>query len=144
MQVLAGLNHWAVLGAAVASFLFGGVWYGALSRQWMEAAGLSEADIKGSGGPSPVPFVVTFVAQLLMAAMLAGIMLHLARGGVPPTLRNGLVSGFCIWLGFVATAIVVNHQFQKRKAALTLIDGGHWLGVLLIQGAIVGHFAASG
>ncbi|MFV0296607.1 MAG: hypothetical protein ACK5JT_10870 [Hyphomicrobiaceae bacterium] len=44
-------------------------------------------------------------------------------------------------MGFVATAIVVNHQFQMRNPMLTLIDAGHWLGVLLIQGAIVAPLA---
>ena len=27
---------------------------------------------------------------------------------------------------------------REPSASLTLIDGGHWLGVLLIQGAILG------
>ena len=36
------------------------------------------------------------------------------------------------------TAIAVNHSFQMRLGTLTLIDGGHWLGVLLIQGALIG------
>lgn len=141
MQFFAGLNFWAILLAAAASFMFGGVWYGVLSRQWMEAAGLSEADIKGKGGPSPVPFVVTFIAQLLMAWMLAGLLLHLERSGVPANLKNGIVSAFFIWLGFIATTLVVNHQFQMQKAALTLIDCGHWLGVMLIQGGILGTLA---
>ena len=141
MQFFAGLNFWAVLLAAAASFIFGGVWYGVLSKQWMEAAGLTETDVKGKGGPSPVPFVITFIAQIVMAWMLAGILLHLAHSGVPPGLRNGVLSAFFIWLGFIATTLVVNHQFQMQKAALTLIDCGHWLGVMLIQGAILGGLA---
>jgi hypothetical protein len=32
----------------------------------------------------------------------------------------------------------VNHAFQGAKTTLTLIDGGHWLGVLLLQGTILG------
>ena len=79
-----------------------------------------------------------FVAQLVMAWMLAGILLHLARGGLPATLWNGVISGAFIWLGFVITTMVVNYAFHGARHALTLIDGGHWLGVLLIQGAILG------
>lgn len=141
MQFFAGLNVWAVLLAAAASFVFGGMWYGLLSKQWMEAADLTEADVKGEGGPSPIPFVITFVAQILMAWMLAGILLHLSRSGVPATLGNGALSAFLLWLGFIATTLVVNHQFQMQKAALTVIDCGHWLGVMLIQGAILGMLA---
>ena len=141
MQFFSGLNLWAILLAAAASFVFGGIWYGALSRQWMDAAGLTPEDLKGSGGTSPWPFVITFIAQIIMAWMLAGVLLHLYKAGLPANLRNGLISGFFVWFGFVATTLVVNHQFQMQKPTLTLIDGGHWLGVLLIQGAVLGLFA---
>jgi hypothetical protein len=33
--------------------------------------------------------------------------------------------------------------FQGAKGALTVIDGGHWLGVLLIQGAILGWWGVA-
>ncbi len=62
MQFFSGLNLWAVLLAAGASFLFGGLWYGGLSKVWMEAADLTEEKIKGPNGPSPIPFVVTIIA----------------------------------------------------------------------------------
>ncbi|MBS0241666.1 MAG: DUF1761 domain-containing protein [Proteobacteria bacterium] len=137
MHFFAGLNPWIVLAAAAASFVFGGVWYGALAHQWMDAIQLTEAELKARG-PSPIPFVITLAAQILMAAMLAGLILHLSRGGIPATPKNGLITGFCIFLGFNGPAMVVNHQFQQQKFTLTLIDCGHWLGVLLIQGAILG------
>jgi hypothetical protein len=35
------------------------------------------------------------------------------------------------------TSLIVNHAFQGAKRMLTLIDGGHWLGVLLIQSAVL-------
>ena len=34
--------------------------------------------------------------------------------------------------------MTVNNAFTGRKAMLTVIDGGHWLAVLLVQGAIIG------
>lgn len=138
MKLFAGLNTWALVLAAVASFVFGGLWYGALSKQWMAAARLTEEKIKGDGGPSALPFVITFFAQLFMAWMLAGLILHLARSGVPASVRNGMITAAFIWAGFVMTTLVVNHQFQMQSRNLTLIDGGHWLGVLLIQGAVLG------
>ena len=54
------------------------------------------------------------------------------------SIRAGIISGFLLWLGFVITTMAVNHTFQGARRSLTLIDGGHWLGVLLIQGAILG------
>jgi hypothetical protein len=139
MSLFAGLNSWSLFAAAAASFIFGGIYYGLLSRVWMQAAGLDEQRIRG-GGPSPMPLVITFFAQLLMAWMLAGIVLHIVRSGVPAGVRAGLISGAFIWLGFVMTTLVVNHQFQMQKRLLTVIDGAHWLGVLLLQGAVIGHW----
>jgi hypothetical protein len=136
------LNYWPILIAAVASFAFGAAWYTALSRQWLAARGLSEAEAKAKTGSSPLPFVISSVALLIMAWMLAGILQHLARGGTAMSIRSGLISGFFLWLGFVITTMAVNHAFHGERRALTLIDGGHWLGVLLIQGAILGWWMA--
>ena len=133
-MAFAGLNNWAILAAAVASFLFGGVWYGMFSKQWVAAAGKTEAELMQAG--MLVPMLITGLCLLVMAWVLAGIMGHLGRGQI--TLRNGLISGAFCWLGFVATTLAVNHAYQGSKRALTLIDGGHWLGVLLIQGAVIG------
>jgi hypothetical protein len=138
---LGNINYWPILIAAIASFAFGAVWYIGLGKQWMAARDMSAADMekaKADMGPIPMPYIVAFVALLIMAWMLAGVLLHLARGGMPVTLRAGMISGFFLWLGFVMTTMAVNHAFQGAKRSLTLIDGGHWLGVLLIQGAILG------
>ena len=136
-MTFAGLNPLAIVIAAAASFVFGGLWYGMLSKQWMEAANIKPEAI-AAGGNTIAPYVITFIAQLIMAGVLAGVIGHLGAGQV--TLRNGLISGAIIWLGFVATSLAVNHAFQMQKRSLTLIDGAHWLGVLLIQGAILGWF----
>jgi hypothetical protein len=138
---LGNLNYWPVLIAAIVSFVFGAVWYSSLSRQWIAAQEKSSADMekaKAEMGPVPVPYIIAFVALLIMAWMFAGVLLHLARGGMAVTIRAGMISGFFLWFGFVITTMVVNHAFQGAKRSLALIDGGHWLGVLLIQGAILG------
>jgi hypothetical protein len=134
----AGMNYWAVVAAAAASFIFGGAWYGLLAKQWMAAVGKTEDEIKASG--ATVPMVVAIIGLLVMAWVLAGVIGHLGPGQV--TLRNGVISGAFVWVGFVATTLVVNHGFQGASRSLTLIDGGHWLGVLLVQGAVIGLMGA--
>lgn len=107
----------------------------------MSAAGISTADMeqrKAQMGAIPLPYIITFIALLIMAWMLSGVLLHLARSDMPIGARAGVITGFFLWLGFVITSMAVNHAFQRAKSTLTLIDGGHWLGVLLIQGAILG------
>ena len=139
-MLFAKISSLAIVGAAVASFLFGGAWYGLLGRHWMAALGKTEAEIKAAGRPVALLFAITIIAQLVMAFMLAGVIGHLGPGQV--NWRNGLISAALLWLGFVATTLVVNHGYQGARWSLTAIDGAHWLGVLLIQGLIIGIFGA--
>lgn len=129
-MTLAATNFIAILVAAVAGWLFGMVWYMSLGNAWMSAIGKTREDLK----PSPGPFVIAFVALLVMGWVLAGVIGHMGQ----VTIRNGVLSGFWMWLGFVITTLTVNHGFGGQKPKLTLIDGGHWLGVLLVQGAVIG------
>jgi hypothetical protein len=133
---LASANFVAIALAAAASFLFGGVWYGALSKAWLAAIGKSEEDIRKAGRSMPFLFALTIVAQLVMAWVLAGILWHM--GPTQVGVRSGMIVAALCWLGFVLTTLVVNHGYQGDRWSLTVIDGGHWLGVLLIQGAILG------
>ena len=139
-MAFAGINYWAVLGAAVAAWIVGAAWYMAFATAWMAAHGWnSKEEMLGPGGkPSPLPFVLSFVAELLMAWVLAGIVGHLGVGQV--TIRNGVISGFFVWLGFVATTMAVNNAYSRRPLTMTLIDAGHWLAVLVVMGAIIGAF----
>jgi Protein of unknown function (DUF1761) len=137
MMSLGSLNYLPIFAAAIASFVFGGVWYSSLSKPWMDAVGMSPERAQTHRSSLGL-YVLTFVAQLVMAWMLAGILVHLGQGGLATTLRTGLISAGFLWLGFVIPTMVVNYAFHGARQSLTLIDGGHWLGVLLIQGAIMG------
>ena len=129
-----GMNYVAILAAAVAAFAFGAVYYTALSKPWIRAARLQPEEMK----MSPVPFITSFVAELIMAWILAGVIGHLGVGQV--TFWNGVISAAFIWVGFMATTIAVNHRYQGFGWDLTIIDALHWLGVALIMGAIIGWF----
>ena len=133
-MTFAGMNYLAILIAAAAGFAFGAAYYMSLSKQWLAAVGKTKEDI--AGNRSMTPFIVSIVALAVMAWVLAGGIAHLGPGQV--TLRNGIVSALFMWLGFVITTMAVNNAFGQRKASLTIIDGIHWLGVLVIQGAIIG------
>ena len=127
-------NYVAVLAAAVAGWLLGAAWYGVLGKQWMNALGWDEEQIRGQRKMPLAAMIVSFVALLVMAYLLAGIMAHVG----PATIRIGVLSGALVWLGFTITTIAVNNAFQMRNPMLTIIDGGHWLAVLVLQGAVIG------
>ena len=129
----AGINYIAVIVAAIGAFGFGAVWYMTLAKPWMAAVGFTEQPKQ-----TPQPYVVAIISHLIMAYFLAGLIGHL--GDVSAV--KGATVAFFVWLAFVATTLSVNHRFQDRPWSLTIIDGGHWLGVMLVQGVIIGLFGA--
>jgi hypothetical protein len=134
----AGVSYYAILIAAIVGWLAGAIWYMALAKFWMAALGTTEDEIKKcrQGMAGVLPFVLAFAADLVMAWVLAGLIGHLGAGQV--TLMNGIISGAFCWLGFVITTLAVNYTFGMRKPILIAIDGGHWLVVLVLMGAIIG------
>ena len=128
----AGANYVAIVSAAAAAFVFGALYYGAVSKQWIAAGRIAPEQAR----PGAAVLAVTFASEVVMAWVLAGIIGHLGAGQV--TLWNGVVSGFFVWLGFMATTMAVNHRYQAYGWNLTVIDSGHWLGVAVIMGAIIG------
>jgi len=138
-----GVNIVAVIIATVAGFGVGALWYSVLfSRQWMAAMGTSEAEIqarRSGAAPStqlPVLLGGSLVGNLIMAVILSALLHSLGAA----SFGGGLGVGFLVWLGFVITVMAVNNSFGMRKPMLTVVDGGHWLVVLLVMGAIVGAF----
>ena len=129
-MAFAGMNYLAVLIAAVGAFVWGAAYYMTLSKQWLAAVGIAQPN------RSAAPFIISFVALVVMAFVLAGSIGHLGPGNV--SIKNGMISGIIIWAGFVATTVVVNNAYPGRKYMLSIIDGIHWLGVLVIQGAVIG------
>lgn len=139
-MAFAGTNYLAIFAAAVAAWIFGAVYYTLLSKPWLAAVEISPAEIKQrqAGGKlkSIAPFILSFVAEIIMAWVLSGVLGHLGPGQV--TVRNGVISALFLWFGFVLTTIATNNAYPGRKPMLTVIDAGHWLCVMLIMGVIVG------
>ena len=137
--MIANVNYLSIVLAAVAAWLFGGIYYTSLSSVWLAAQGKTMEQCKAEMAGKPklataAPFVLAFVGSLIMAWALYGVLVHLKTF----SLRAGIISGAIIWFGFVLTTVTVNNAFSGRKAMLTVIDSAAWLGTLLIIGAIVG------
>jgi hypothetical protein len=137
-MTFAGTNYFAILIAAVVAWLAGAAWYMSLGKIWASAVGITPAEMEARRKEPGafLPFIYVFVAELVMAWVLAGLLGHLGAGQV--TLKNGIISGAFCWAGFVITTIVVNNSFAHRDARLTLIDGGYWLVALVLIGAVIG------
>ena len=79
---------------------------------------------------------LSFVAKLVMAVVLA----HLVAALGPVSIGSGLLTAGVCWLGFVLTTVVVNTDYIGDRRALAVVASWHWLGVLLVMGAMIGAF----
>jgi hypothetical protein len=129
MVIFSGINHLAVVVAAVAAWLASSLWYMSLRKPY--AAALGKVPVPAFG-----PYLFAFVVDIIIAWMLAGLLGHLGVGQV--TLRNGVISAVFVWFGFILTTMAVNYAFSGRDRRLLLIDAGNWLVVLLVAGALIG------
>jgi hypothetical protein len=139
-MAFAGINHLAVLVAAVLAWLASAAWYMSLGKLYMAALGKTAEQMAADRNKpgALLPFVYAFVADIVIAWMLAGVLGHLGPGQV--TLKNGIISAAFLWFGFILTTMVVNYSFSGRDKRLLLIDAGNWLIVMLVIGAVIGAF----
>lgn len=139
-MTFAGINYLAILIAAIVGWLAGALWYMALGKQWVAAQGSTteafkarQAALKGTSA-AWLPFALAFLANVVMAWVLAGMVGHL---GVV-TVRSAVISALFAWAGFVVSTILVNNAFSGRSYALTAIDAGHWLLALIAMAVVIG------
>ncbi len=131
-SAIASINYWAVLVAAVASFIVGGLWYSPamFHRAWMHAASLNEAQLQNAG--MGTIFGVAFVLMLVAAFVLAMFL------GATADLAFGVTAGLMVGVAWVATAFGVVYLFERRPLRLFWINAGYQVVVYALMGAILG------
>lgn len=133
------INLISVFAGAVASWIFGAIYFTALGKAWMAAQGKTAESCKAefaakSGLAKFAPFILSFVGALVMGVVIYGILTHSGLW----SWHAGIVTGAFCWFGFVLTTVIINNAYAGRRAMLSVIDCGHWLGVLVIIGGLVG------
>ncbi len=107
-----------VLAAGAAAWIFGAVWYMALSKGWMEASGLTPETIDNK---NPLPYIVSLIGAILVAGMLRHVM---ASAGID-TMLKALMTGAGLGLFVVLPWIVNNVLYGQRDKRLIWMDGGY-------------------
>jgi hypothetical protein len=112
-------NLWAVLTAALASFVLGGLWYSPMlfGKAWQRETGLS--DEKLAGGNMALIFGVAFVLCLAAAFVFAMFL------GPRPPLALGLGAGASAGLFWVSSSFGINYLFERKSLKLFLINAGY-------------------
>jgi hypothetical protein len=113
------INYMAVIAAAVASFVLGGIWYSPLlfSRAWQRESGVTDEKMKNAN--MGVIFGTTFVL-CLVASFVFGLFL-----GPRPSMPLGLGAGASAGLCWVASSFGINYLFERKSLKLFLINGGY-------------------
>lgn len=125
----------SVLIAAIAAYAFGAVWYMALAKPWMAAAGVAVGDDgKPANRSNPMPYIIAFVCAVLVAGMMRHIF---ALGGIDGA-GKGLIAGLGLGLFIAAPWVATNYGFAGRPKALTLIDGGYATFGCAVIGLVLG------
>ena len=140
------VNRLAVLFCVLASMVIGAVWFGPKTffPAWWKAVGKTGDPMMGGGENTPGSSLgmgmvwggVVFAA--LVQAVFMSMMVHAMgsiSGGV--TLASGALTGFLVWLGFVASSSLTNKLFADRLQAWVLEQGNHLI-TFVVMGAIVG------
>ena len=126
-------NYAAVFIAAVAYWLLGAVWYGVLfSKPWMALENITMEQAKSM---NPVlPYVITFVLNLLIAYSLAQICIWRNAN----TVGRGASVGVLLWIGFVGPIAFTTYMYEMRPKELFAINEFFPLAGLVLMGAIIG------
>jgi len=132
------LNWLAILAAAISTMGVGFLWYSPLlfAKAWVREMGYDPNDkarmdeMKKSAGPA---YAGSFLASIVSAFTLALILHGLRAESVP----FGLMVGFHVWLGFVATVQLTGALFAKQSMKLLAINTGYQLVCYLVMGAIL-------
>ena len=113
------VNYLAVIAAAIATFVLGGLWYSPalFGKVWQREAGVTEDKMKSAN--MPLIFGLTFVLALIAAWVFALFL------GPRPPMALGLGAGFSAGLCWVAASLGINYLFERKSLKLWLINGGY-------------------
>ena len=129
------INYLAVVVAAAAAFLIGGLWYSPLlfAKQWVKAHGYTEENVNEMQKSAGKAYAISILCHLLIALAIAVLVgyLHLAL------CMQGLKLGALIWAGFAFPLGLMANAFSDKRITAFAIDAGYQLVYLLIMGSII-------
>ena len=127
------INYFAVLAAALSTFVLGGLWYSPLlfGKAWMRINNFSEPDVATFSKARM--FGWSFIFALVMSLNLS---MFLAAPGTNVTW--GIAAGALTGVGWVAMAIAIIGVFENKSWGYIAINGGYMIVAFVVMGAILG------
>jgi hypothetical protein len=126
-------NYLAVVVAAITYWFLGALWYALLfSKPWMALEHVTDEQARSM---NPVlPYVITFLLNLLIAFVLAQLCLWRSA----TTAARGAALGILLWVGFIGPITYTTYMYEMRPWQLFAINQFYPLVGLCLMGAILG------
>jgi hypothetical protein len=131
-------NPLAIAAATFIYFFLGGVWFTTFTNPWLAGIGKTMAELKASGVPPGLGYVVAFVMTAILATTLSWIIQAIG----PQTAKRGIVIAAILWFGFVFTTWATEYAFEARGFSILAINTGYSLVGMLIMGLVLGGWKA--
>ena len=128
------INYLAVLVAAIAGFVLGGVWFApqVFGTVWLKALGKKKEEMCSGNSPKKamaITAVTTWITAYVLAVLIVALNISSAWGGA--------IAGLSIGLGIVATSMYSDSLFCNWPFKLVLIQAGHRVVYLSLMGGIL-------
>ena len=129
-----------VVVAALVHFIFGAVWYTALSEAWLRGIGKTTEELMAAtGGKEPIaPYLVSFLCSLVIGYTLAWLLPRVGTVSAATGAKLGLILG----IGIVVTTTWTEYAFEMRSFGITAINAGYPAIGMILMGAIIGGWNA--
>ena len=153
-------NIYAVLVAALSSFVVGSIWYNpkVFGTIWMNETGMTEE--KAKNGNMAKIFGLTFIYSVMFAMSMPSLTIHQmgalgmiggdAAKALPSytafladygdafrTFKHGAIHGFLSSIFLALPIIAINGLFEQKSWKYIAVTAGYWTIVMTIMGAIV-------
>lgn len=131
------INLLAVLVAAVASMIIGGLWYSPLlfGKQWMKLSGMSKQKIKKAktNGKVGRSYFISFLMTLVACYVLAHFVIYVTAS----TFADGAQLAFWAWLGFEVPLALNETLWGGKSFKLFVLNAAHHLVALVVAAGIL-------
>lgn len=127
------INWLAVVVCVVVSMVSGSIWYNPKTffPMWWEVVG------GGKKQPGMESMGMTWALTILSSFVQAVAMAFMVKAMNSTTAASGAMTGFMLWLGFIAPTYLVNKLFAGHGLKVWAIEIGNHLVNFLLFGAIL-------
>lgn len=132
MLELEGINYWAVLVASLINIILGSFWYSPMGfgKLWSKLSGM---DIMALPKNAANKAIGSVAISAIVQSILLGVVVN-SLGTT--TLKNGVLVGLVLWLGFTAATTVGDALYTRRGWKFWWVNSSFYLIVLVVNASL--------